>query len=45
VLGTSLTVNAAATADGLSLWTAQPDGSVSMQAEASFQPTIGGRAL
>lgn len=36
VLGMSLTVNAAAAADGLSLWTAQPDGSVSMQAEAMF---------
>lgn len=36
VLGMSLTVNAAAAADGLSLWTAQPDGSVSMRAEAMF---------
>ncbi len=36
VLGMSLTVNAVAAADGLSLWTAQPDGSVSMQAEAMF---------
>ncbi|HNU10442.1 MAG TPA: MaoC family dehydratase N-terminal domain-containing protein [Rubrivivax sp.] len=36
LLGTALTVNAAVMADGLSLWTAQPDGSVSMQAEATF---------
>ncbi len=36
VLGMSLTVNAVAATDGLSLWTAQPDGSVSMQAEAMF---------
>lgn len=36
VLGMSLTVNAAPSADGLSLWIAQPDGSLSMQAEARF---------
>jgi len=36
LLGTPLTVNAATSTDGLLLWTAQPDGSVSMQAEAFF---------
>lgn len=36
LLGTPLTVNAAPTGEGLTLWTAQPDGAVSMQAEASF---------
>lgn len=36
LLGTPLTVNAAPSGDGLTLWTAQPDGAVSMQAEASF---------
>ena len=36
LLGTPLTVNAAPNADGLALWTALPDGGVSMQASASY---------
>lgn len=36
LLGTPLTVHAAPNADGWTLWTAQPDGSVSMRAEAVF---------
>lgn len=36
LLGTPLTINAAPTDEGLTLWTAQSDGTVSMQAEAAF---------
>jgi 3-methylfumaryl-CoA hydratase len=36
LLGTPLTVNAAANGEGLVLWTALPDGAVSMQAEAAY---------
>ncbi|MFT3811826.1 MAG: MaoC family dehydratase N-terminal domain-containing protein [Acidovorax sp.] len=37
LLGTPLTLNATPGANGLVLWTALPDGSASMRAEASFQ--------
>lgn len=37
LLGTPLTINAAPSGDGMTLWTAQPDGTVSMQAETVFQ--------
>lgn len=36
LLGIPLTVNAAPSDEGLTLWTEQPDGAVSMQAEALF---------
>jgi len=36
LLGTPLTINAVPSDKGMNLWTAQPDGAVSMQAEASF---------
>lgn len=36
LLGIALTANAAPSGEGLTLWTAQSDGAVSMQAEASF---------
>jgi 3-methylfumaryl-CoA hydratase len=36
LLGTPLTMNAATDGEGLVLWTALPDGAVSMQAEAAF---------
>ena len=36
LLGTPLTVNAAPRGEGIALWTALPDGGVSVQAEAAY---------